>query len=463
MKPSCLCLCIILIATPAIRGQDIPLNVAEQPDTQDKSQLTGLDTDKELDSTATLDEFLVNSEHWGMRSFAQDVADGDYLVNLYFAETFPRITGPGQRVFSFRVNGIEFDEFDIWQKAGGSNRVYVESVPVKINSGILWVTFSSEMDYPTIKAIEIIPQNETASVEEIIRINAGGQATAIDSSGRKWLADQGFMGGRTISGNRFFGNGGFRWAPTQSTLVFMNHDEDVNLRLEEAELPAALRFVHPRLDEDQNGVASVVEVARFDAFILRHPQGSELKAALTEDTAPTEQTIARLRETLDAFESEAARLDADVVVQLSTAKQAEWGSYLFTVVAMMLAALSFGHLLTANPPRRQRWTQIDASPIATRTVIESLVLIGLLSCIDLLWTTTMSTEIHFQEMNPVGNHFLLEGTSLTAFKVVSLASALALLFFLRKFKGAQMASWWTCMVCTLVTFRWIVLDSTMLS
>ncbi|WP_234952374.1 malectin [Rhodopirellula baltica] len=148
MKPSCLCLCIILIATPAIRGQDIPLNVAEQPDTQDKSQLTGLDTDKELDSTATLDEFLVNSEHWGMRSFAQDVADGDYLVNLYFAETFPRITGPGQRVFSFRVNGIEFDEFDIWQKAGGSNRVYVESVPVKINSGILWVTFSSEMDYP---------------------------------------------------------------------------------------------------------------------------------------------------------------------------------------------------------------------------------------------------------------------------------------------------------------------------
>jgi hypothetical protein len=243
----------------------------------------------------------------------------------------------------------------------------------------------------------------------------------------------------------------------------MNHDADGNLRLNETELSEEIRFVHPRLDEDQNGIASTVEVARFDTFILGQPQGRELKEELMKDTAPSEQTIARLRETLDAYEAEAARLDAEVIVQLSTAKQAEWSSYLFTVIAMMLAALSFGHLLTANPPRRQKWTQIDASPIATRTVIESLVLIGLLSCVDLLWTTTMSTEVHFQEMNPVGNRFLLEGASLTAFKVGSLASALALLFFLRKFKGAQMASWWTCMVCTLVTFRWIVLDSAMLS
>lgn len=463
MKPFSLCLCIVLIATTTIRGQDVQSPDAEQADTQVDSQTAVSDVDKELDSTASLDDFLIKSEHWGMRSFAQDVADGHYLVNLYFAETFPRISGPGQRVFSFRVNGIEFNDFDIWQKAGGSNRVYVESVPVEINSGILWVTFSTVVDFPTIKAIEIIPQKEATSPEEIIRINAGGAATEIDSTGRRWLADQGFMGGLAISGNRFFGNGGGRWGPTKSNMIFMNHDEDVNLRLDEAELPASLRFVHPRLDEDQNGVATVVEVARFDAFILRQPQGSELKEELMEDTAPSEQNLARLHEALDAFEAEAARLDAEVVVELSTAKQAEWSSYLFTVIALMLAALSFGHLLTANPPRRQRWTQIDASPIATRTVIESLVLIGLLSCVDLLWTTTMSTEVHFQEMNPVGNHFLLEGASLTAFKVVSLASALALLFFLRKFKGAQLASWWTCMVCTLVTFRWIVLDSAMLS
>ncbi|MEP2307680.1 malectin, partial [Rhodopirellula bahusiensis] len=158
MKPFSLCLCMVLIATTTMRGQDIQSPVAEQAGTQVDSQTAILDVDKELDSTASLDDFLIKSEHWGMRSFAQDVADGNYLVNLYFAETFPRISSPGQRVFSFRVNGIEFNDFDIWQKAGGSNRVYVESVPVEINSGILWVTFSTVVDFPTIKAIEIIPQ-----------------------------------------------------------------------------------------------------------------------------------------------------------------------------------------------------------------------------------------------------------------------------------------------------------------
>jgi len=37
------------------------------------------------------------------------------------------ITGPGQRVFSFKVQGHDFKDVDLWVKAGGPNRAYIES------------------------------------------------------------------------------------------------------------------------------------------------------------------------------------------------------------------------------------------------------------------------------------------------------------------------------------------------
>ena len=221
--------------------------------------------------------------------------------------------------------------------------------------------------------------------------------------------------------------------------------------------------MHLRLDADGDGELSSLELDRFEAFVLRASDGEQLRDSLSDDDSPSAQTIVRLQRVLDSFEAENAVLDANIESAFSSVERAEWSSYAFSVAAMLIAALSFGHLLTATPPRRERWTQIDASPDALRSVVESLVLIGILSLIDLLWTTVRSTEFHFHEMNPLGSRLLLEGDSLAAFKVISLASSIVVLFILRKYKGAQLASWWACMICTLVTFRWIVLDSAMLS
>ncbi len=82
--------------------------------------------------------------------------------------------------------------------------------------------------------------------------------------------------------------------------------------------------------------------------------------------------------------------------------------------------------------------------------------------IDLGWTTVNSGNAHFQEMNPLGSRILLDGNALTLFKLSSVLASLTLLFVLRKYKGAQLASWCVCMICTLVTFRWIILDSAVL-
>ena len=93
-----------------------------------------------------------------MDSFSWPVPNGKYVVKLHFAETFEGITGPGERVFSFNVQGREFKDFDVWVKAGGALKAYVETVPVEVTDGKIKVTFTPKVENPQICAIEIIPQ-----------------------------------------------------------------------------------------------------------------------------------------------------------------------------------------------------------------------------------------------------------------------------------------------------------------
>ena len=107
----------------------------------------------------TNDQMLYQSEHYSMNSFACKVSNGKYLARLHFAETYDGITGPGQRVFSFNVQGHEFKDFDVWVKAGGPNKAYVETVPVEVTNGEFKIVFTPSVENPQINAIEIIPQS----------------------------------------------------------------------------------------------------------------------------------------------------------------------------------------------------------------------------------------------------------------------------------------------------------------
>ncbi len=151
---------------------------------------------------------LFVSEHWGMTGFSYKVANGKYLTKLYFAETYNGITDEGQRVFTFNVEGKEFKDFDIWKKAGGPRKAYIESVPVEVTDGELTIAFAQKAQSPAIKAIEIIPQGDDAKEADTIRVKAGESNSFKDSAGNVWLADQGFTGGATSPG--FFNFGGRR-------------------------------------------------------------------------------------------------------------------------------------------------------------------------------------------------------------------------------------------------------------
>jgi hypothetical protein len=164
--------------------------------------------------TGTKDPGLFMSEHWGMSAFSCKIPNGKYFAKLYFAETYEGITGAGQRVFSFTVQGIEFKDFDIWVKAGGPRRAYIETVPVEVTNGEFRIGFRAQVENPAINAIEIIPQTVAASgaapSAATIRIKAGLWAPFTDSSGQVWQPDTGFEGGMMsqVRGGPGEGSGG---------------------------------------------------------------------------------------------------------------------------------------------------------------------------------------------------------------------------------------------------------------
>jgi hypothetical protein len=112
--------------------------------------------DLKIQNTKTPALYL--TERYGMTSFSYPVRNGKYAVKLHFAETYEDISGPGQRVFSFNVQGHEFKDVDVWVKAGGGLRAYVESVPVEVTTGKVQITFVANVQNPEINGLEIIPQ-----------------------------------------------------------------------------------------------------------------------------------------------------------------------------------------------------------------------------------------------------------------------------------------------------------------
>jgi hypothetical protein len=106
----------------------------------------------------TPDQGIYLSERYSMTAYSFAIPNGKYTVKLHFAEVYSGITGPGDRVFSFDVQGHEFKDFDIWVKAGGPDKAYVESVDVDVTDGKLNITFTPKTENPKINAIEILPR-----------------------------------------------------------------------------------------------------------------------------------------------------------------------------------------------------------------------------------------------------------------------------------------------------------------
>ncbi len=87
-----------------------------------------------------------------------NVPDGEYVVNLYFANTFNGTTAPGSRLFDIEVEGaIAYADFDQVAAAGGSGRAVVRTAVADVSDGNgLQIEFVHGLENPTLKAIEVL-------------------------------------------------------------------------------------------------------------------------------------------------------------------------------------------------------------------------------------------------------------------------------------------------------------------
>jgi hypothetical protein len=138
-------------------------------------------------------------------------------------------------------------------------------------------------------------------------------------------------------------------------------------------------------------------------------------------------------------------------------------AYPLSVAGMVMSVLAIGHLLGGRPHAGKPTAGMDASPEMIKALNWSLLFAAVFSSIDLILTILGANADQIRELNPIGNLWIEDPRHLAGFKVAVTFSCLALLWLLRKYKRAQIAAWWVCLVLTLVTCRWVLMTSLFVS
>ena len=170
---------------------------------------------------------------------------------------------------------------------------------------------------------------------------------------------------------------------------------------------------------------------------LRIRVGEVLKKELAKELAVEERNRAELAEI-------AARRILDS------------SSYPLTVFGMVLVVIAFGNLLSNEAPLD---IPSSESSVMERRVKIFLMLIAAFSVLDLIWTLLASRANALTELNPIGSQLIHNPIGLLAFKTLVTVGVIGILFVLRGHRVAQRGAWWACLICTLVTVRWLTFNS----
>jgi PKD repeat protein len=168
--------------------------------------------------SGTTDPALYQSERVNDPSEAQleyqlPVANGTYLVNLYFAETDAASEGSGLRVFDVDFQGLPaIGNLDIYG-AVGANAALMKSAVVSVSNGILTIDFVRVVGNPKIDAIEVreVSAHDTSLLKtswKVISVDSeesdtldGSALNAIDNNGSTfWITQINNNGGGNAPG-----------------------------------------------------------------------------------------------------------------------------------------------------------------------------------------------------------------------------------------------------------------------
>jgi hypothetical protein len=152
------------------------------------------------------------------------------------------------------------------------------------------------------------------------------------------------------------------------------------------------------------------------------------------------------------------RVEAEAQTAIAATHRLYTFSYPLSLLGMVVTTLGIGHLLSHRPPVDAKSLETDASPLALKVLNYSLVLVVIYSAIDLTWTILAYQAGQMIELNPLGSQLMDSPLKLIAFKGTATGLAVGVLFVLRKYRKAQLAAWWVCLVCTLLTARWLTMS-----
>jgi len=167
--------------------------------------------------------------------------------------------------------------------------------------------------------------------------------------------------------------------------------------------------------------------------------------------SPSEQVIPLLAARYDKWKQAEDKNNREVAAM----HRLESFSYPLTLLGMLVGVVSLGHLL--------RWPRKDdlaeAGSETVRAVEIALWLMLGMALIDLIWTILASQAGVMKEVNPLAEQLITSPLQLAVLKTFATGVGLAIFFLWRRRKQIQVATWWMCLVCVLVTFRWVIFDS----
>jgi hypothetical protein len=121
---------------------------------------TGKKSSSSVAISGTEDDVLFQTQRWDNKAdeelkYSFDVPNGDYVVNLYFAEVYTKVFSQGARVFDVLLEGYNVERnFDI-DSVAGANAAHMRSYEVSVVDGQLNMEFLHGVENPTISAIEV--------------------------------------------------------------------------------------------------------------------------------------------------------------------------------------------------------------------------------------------------------------------------------------------------------------------
>lgn len=189
--------------------------------------------------------------------------------------------------------------------------------------------------------------------------------------------------------------------------------------------------------------------------VLSHTESAD-EAVVWEEWLLGYQIPVGARSRLQEMVDNVRKLEAESQAAIEGYARLERYAYPLTIAAMLLGVVAFGHMLqwAGNGLHRQ-----EASGESERYVILALGMMAGMALIDFVWTVLAGQAGQMTEINPLAARFMDSPAQLAIFKVVATGIGFSILYFWRERHQIQQVAWWMCLVCVLLTFRWVMFDS----